>query len=402
MTKESISISSTLVNLLLAILKLGVGFLIKSAALVADGIHSGLDIVSSAVTFFGIKAAKKPADIKHPYGHYRWETITGLAVTGLLLISALWIIYEGVIGILKQETLQIGLLAIFVIIVSIVANEIMARLKFFVGKKTNSLALIADAQHSRADAISSIGVLIGLILARFFLWADGITAILIGCYIIFQTWLIFKEVIDNLLDIANPEVEKQIREICQQQEIELLDLKTRQIGPQNFAELKIGLARDWKMRKVEEVTHNLENLLRQKIFSLSFVVIQVETHDLKRGYIKSKIGQIQCFKEESPKVTLKKLGQRTIIPLNKDDKVSVTFGASKYLVIDKKNNQIVQKKIVTNPYFVIGRGHGTRFVREMEVDEIIITEIGQPAKESLENLGIRIKKMTEEKINNLL
>ena len=116
MTKESISLTSTLINLLLALLKLGAGFLINSAALIADGIHSGLDIISSAVTFLGIKAAKKPADIKHPYGHYRWETITGLVVTGLLLISALWIIYEGVISISKQETLHIGLLAISAIL----------------------------------------------------------------------------------------------------------------------------------------------------------------------------------------------------------------------------------------------------------------------------------------------
>jgi len=128
MTKESISLTSTLVNLLLALLKLGAGLLIKSAALIADGIHSGLDIISSAVTFFGIKAAKKPADIKHPYGHYRWETITGLVVTGLLLVSVLWIIYEGVVNISKQETLHIGLLAIFEIIFAIGLGGIAYRL----------------------------------------------------------------------------------------------------------------------------------------------------------------------------------------------------------------------------------------------------------------------------------
>lgn len=402
MTKESVSIISTLVNLFLALLKLVVGLLSRSAALIADGIHSGLDIISSGITYLGIKAAKKPADIEHPYGHYRWETITGLVITGLLLVSAIWIIYEGIASILEPKILSIGLLAIFVTIISIIINGLIARLKFIIGKKTDNLALIADAQHSQADAISSIGVLVGLILTRFFVWADGITAILVGLYIVFETWLLFREVTDNLLDIANPEVEKQIRDICQQQEIELLELRTRKIGPQNFAELKIGLAKDWKMQKVEEIIRNLENLLRQKIASLSFVVIQAETHDLKRGYIKSSIGQIQHFKEQLPKINFKKIGRRAIIPLDKDNKISPTFGAYKYLVIDQKDNQIMQKKTIVNPYFVIGRGHGVRFAREIGADEIITTEIGQSAKGSFENLGISIKILPEEKIYKLL
>jgi cation diffusion facilitator family transporter len=222
----------------LACLKLLVGFSIKSAALIADGIHSGMDIISSAVTYIGIREAEKPADKEHPYGHYRSETIAGFVVIFLLFISAVWIIYEGIIGIIKNEPHTISGIALLVVIISIIANEAMARIKFKVGRREDSLALIADAEHSHADSLSSIAVLVGLSLIHWFPQADGITAILVGCYILYETIGLGKEVTDNLLDVSNPQVEEQIKKICLKEEIELLEMKTRKIGAKNFAELK--------------------------------------------------------------------------------------------------------------------------------------------------------------------
>ncbi len=403
MTQERVSLLSTVINFSLAVLKLVVGFIVNSAALIADGIHSGLDILSSLITFLGIKAAQKPADVKHPYGHLRYETLAGFMVTLLLLVSAVWIIYEGVTSILQGEVTRVGAIALGVVILSIIVNELMARLKFKIGEKTSSLALVADAEHSRADSLSSFAVLIGLFATRWFVWADGAAAILIGLYILYQTFFLGREIIDNLLDISNPEIEKKIKEICTGEEIELLGLRTRKIGPENFAEVKIGLARDWKMQKVEEVITNLEDLLKEKIPSLKFVVIQVVSHELKRGYIKSQTGQIRSFKELPKTISLKKLGVRSIIPLSESNELSPTFGAPYYLVVDEKDGNVVQKKKIKNPYFTIGRGHGVRFAREVEADKVLTLEIGEHAKESLKNLGVEIKTVSkEENLDHLL
>ena len=275
MTKEKISILSTIVNFILALLKLAVGFLVKSTALIADGIHSGLDIFSSLITFLGIKIAKKPADPKHPYGLFRAETIAGFIVVFVLLITSLGIIYEGIQSMIAKESHFFGSWAIIVVIISILTNELMARLKFKIGKQENSLALIADAEHSRADSFSSIAVLAGLFLTHWFNWADGVAAIVVGLYILYEIIGLGREIVDNLLDIANPEIEEKIKEICKQEEIELLEIKTRKLGAQNSVELKIGLNKEWRMQRVNEVTKNLENLLREKIENLKFVVIQV-------------------------------------------------------------------------------------------------------------------------------
>jgi cation diffusion facilitator family transporter len=202
---------------------------------------------------------------------------------------------------------------LLVVIISIIANEAMARIKFKVGRKEDSLALIADAEHSRADSLSSIAVLIGLSLVHWFPQADGVAAILVGCYILYETIRLSKEITDNLLDVSNPQVEEQIKKICLREEIELLEIRSRKIGSKNFAELKIGLNKEWKMERVSEVIRNLENVLLKKIDALNFITIQVISHNFKVGSVKSKSGQITRFKQSPQEVYLKKKGIRTII-----------------------------------------------------------------------------------------
>ena len=187
MNQEKVSILSTFVNFGLAASKLFFGLVIGSTALIADGIHSGIDIVSSFGTYLGIKIAKKPVDEKHPYGHYRAETLAGLFITILLAITGVWIIYESIgklFGEKQEAYFSIG--AIILVVVTIIINETMARVKFHYGRKYKSLSLVADAEHTRADVLSSFGVLISLSLVKYFSPIDGIVAFLIGGYILFD------------------------------------------------------------------------------------------------------------------------------------------------------------------------------------------------------------------------
>jgi len=391
MNKKSISIISILVNIILAFLKLTVGFSIKSAGLIADGIHSGTDILSSVVTYLGVKTAEKPADKEHPYGHYRSETIAGLVVVFLIFLSAVWIIYEGSLSIIKNESSQIGNVALLIVGISVVVNEVMARMKFKIGKREDSLAVIADGEHSRADSLSSIAVLIGLFATRFFPMADGVTAILVGLFIFYETWKLGKEVTDNLMDVSNPEIEKEIKEVCSIEEIEIKELKTRKIGAKNSAELRIGLNKEWKMKKVSEVIENLENILLQNISALDFITIQVVSHSLEKEKPMLEGGRSVCSQKPLPKIDFIKKGLRTIISYQNGN-FYYDFGASEYLVIDRdKQGKIVQRKIVKNPYFVTGKGYGTKFAKLMEADKIITTEIGAEARKKLQEMGVEVE-----------
>jgi len=397
MNQETVSIISTVVNVLLTIFKIIVGLLTNSVALIAEAVHSGLDVFSSLVTFLGIKAAKKPVDEKHPYGFYRAESLAGFIVAIMLGLSAIWIIYEGGSRFLKLEPVIFTFWAIGLMAVSCIVNEGMARLKFHYGKKHESLSLVADAEHSRADVISSFGVLIGLILIKYFIYADALIGLLIGLYILKQSFGLGKEITDSLLDVADKDLEKKIREICSLHKIEVSGIKTRKIGVAKFAELKIQLNPRLKVDEATTIAKNLEEGLLKKLSELKYIIISVESHEMKRGVITPLLGEKLSFRRGFEPIGPKKLGKRIIVPLEENE-ISNHFGVAEYLIIDQdKRGQTLLKEIIKNPYFEKGTGHGFKFTKAISADKVIARQIGPNAKRNLEAYNIELELIGPEK-----
>jgi len=371
-------------------------------ALIADGMHSGLDVFSSFVTFLGLNAAEKPVDEKHPYGHWKAESLAGFFVALLLAVSGIWILYEAFLGILKGKTIKLSIWAIGVVVISILITEILARLKFHYARKYHSLALTADAEHSRADALSSIGVLIGLGLAKYFSSADSIIALFIGGYIFYEAFQVGKEITDSLLDVANKDVEERIKKICSSHKIEISQLRTRKIGRTNFAEIKIKLPPKLKVEQVQQITDTLEQRLLKNIPELKQIVISIESYDMARTVILprlgKKIGEIEGFEQIGPK----KLGERIIIPFDQG-KIGSVFGAKEYLIVDKKDKNILLKEVINNPYFEKDSPHGTRFAKTIRADKVLTKQIGPNARQNLENFGIEVEIIpAQENIEHIL
>jgi len=397
MDQEKISLISTGVNCGLGAAKLAVGVLINSIALIADGIHSTLDIFSSFVTFLGIKISKKPVNEKHPYGFYRAESLAGLLVTALLFLSGMWIVWEGIERFSKGNPVIFSFWAIILILTSIFLNEIMARLKFHYGRKFKSLALVADAEHSRADALSSVGVLAGFLLIKYYPFADAVLAILIGLYIAWESFKIGKEVTDSLLDVSNKEIEERIRKICSAHKIDISEMKTRKIGGASFAELKIKIDPTLTVEEANKITKILEERLLKNIAELKYIVISIQPHEIERETILSQFGPKICVTEGFEKLGPKKLGKRVVIPLEEKE-ISNTFGAKKYLIFDLgKNGKILQKEILKNPYFEKNSPHGARFIKAVSGDKILTKNIGPNAKENLESSGVEVEIIPENK-----
>jgi len=406
MTTQTVSLISTFLNASLGVLKVIFGIFSNSIALIADGVHSSLDVISSFVTFLGLRTAKKPVDEKHPYGYFRAESLAGFFVTFLLAITGIWIIAEAIKRFLGENPAVFSLRAIFVIIICIVLQEIMARLKFLYGRKFQSIALIADAKHSRADVLSSIGVLIGLFLIKYFNLADAIVALGIGGYILFETVLIGKEITDSLLDVANKETEERVRKICASHKIEIADLKTRKIGAYNFAELKIKLPSKLKVEEVGEITKNLEEKLLKNVPELKYVVISIEPYDMKRSVVIGMLGRKFCEEEGFEKIGPEKIGERVIVPV-KENRINERFGSREYLLLDIKDQKVQRKEILKNPYFEEGAPKGTRFAKAVRADKVFTVQIGPNAEQSLKNVGIEIhlikpNQTLEELINFLI
>jgi len=283
--KEKISFIGVLVNLFLSIGKITIGTLSKSSSVLADGVHSGVDVFSSLINLFGIKAAQKPVDEKHPYGHYKIEVLTGLVITIIVLLTGVWIIYEAYQSFISPEQIVLSYFAFGVMIFSAVVNEIMARLKIRYGKEENSISLISDGVHSRVDVYTSVAILVGLIITPYWMYADSLFALLVGLYIIKESLSLGRDAIDSLLDVsAGKEIEEEIRSITEQNKVELSGLKTQKKGSVITANIEINLPENLNVKEATKISNNLKKELIERIENLQYVAIQIESHDFTDSY----------------------------------------------------------------------------------------------------------------------
>jgi len=290
--KEKVAIISMLANVILAGGKIAVGVFSGSAAVLAEGVHSFMDVFSSAVSYIGIKISAKPEDQKHPYGHYKFEVLGGTIITIILLATGAGIIYEAYQSFLDPEKIKISYLVFGIMLFSAVVNEIMARLKIHYGKKENSISLLSDGFHSRVDVYASLVVLAGLFLTKYWIYADSLLAFLIGAYIIKKSFSLGKEAIDSLLDVsAGEEIEEKIKTIAKAQNIEISSLKTQKKGLAITADLEIKLPSNLRVEEATKISNSLREKLIKEIEGLQYVVIQITSHEMETGFYKPEFGR---------------------------------------------------------------------------------------------------------------
>jgi len=290
--KEKIALISILANVILAGGKIVVGFISHSVAILAEGVHSLTDVFSSAIGYVGIKISKKPADQRHPYGHYKFEVLAGFLITLILFGTGAGIIYGAYQKFLTPSLIRMPVLAFSVMIFSALVNEIMSRLKIHFGKKENSIALLSDGFHSRIDVFSSLAVFGGLILTKYWIFSDPLLAILIGIYIIRESFSLGKEAVDSLLDVsAGSEIEEKIKEIGKSQNIKIDNLKTQKKGSVITANLEINLPSNLKVEEATKISESLRENLMKEIENLSYVAIQIKSHEMETGFYRPAFGR---------------------------------------------------------------------------------------------------------------
>ena len=208
-----------------------VGIRSHSLALQADAWHTISDTLSSLVVLLGVYIARRPADREHPFGHGRYELLTTLLVGAMLAWVAGTFMYKGVELLLRQEAAQFGTAAIVVTVVSIVVKEAMARITFWVARRSANTALKADGWHHRSDSLSSVVVLCGIFFGYWFWWVDGFLSIVVALMIGYVAWKTIKRASSTLVGEAPSE---QL-----QQEIEIVVRKC--IPQQNLAPHELTL-----------------------------------------------------------------------------------------------------------------------------------------------------------------
>jgi cation diffusion facilitator family transporter len=270
------------VNIVLAIVKIVTGVVGNSYALIADGIESTSDIVSSLVVLTGLKISSLPPDDDHPYGHGKAESIAGMVVALALLAAAVFIAAQSLREIITPHHAP-AWYTLLVLALVIGTKETLYRFVFKVGDELTSTAVKGDAWHHRSDAITSaaafVGISIALIGGKGYESADDWAALLACAVIVFNGYRIFRAALGEIMDAAVPNpIQKEIRELSLSVPgvVRIEKCRTRKSGLDLFVEIHVEVDGDLTVRRGHEIAHEVSNHLKSSSLSVQDVVVHVE------------------------------------------------------------------------------------------------------------------------------
>jgi cation diffusion facilitator family transporter len=212
--KTRVALLSVGSNTALILLKVTVGVLIGSVAVISEAIHSGVDLLAALIALFAVRKSSVAADERHPYGHGKFENISGTIEALLIFAAAVWIIYEAVRRLLDPQEIDLPGWGVAVMGVSALVNVFVSRRLFKVGRATDSVALQADGWHLRTDVYTSVGVMVGLLVIWVggylwpgvdLQWIDSVVAIAVALLISKAAFDLTRESARDLLDVSLPQ-----------------------------------------------------------------------------------------------------------------------------------------------------------------------------------------------------
>jgi cation diffusion facilitator family transporter len=267
-------------TLILVPVKLIVGFLTGSLSLVADGVHSVTDMITDFAVLLGLYFGSQKPDREHPYGHGKLETLAAAGIALGLLAVGLGMIYYAAHDIAKGTVKQPKNLVLVAAGLAIVIKEIIYRVTKAVAIKYHCPAALANAWHDRADALSSVAVVIGVIAQKFgFNYGDQVAAIAVGIMVSLIATGIFKDCLAELTEQAVDQATlDQIKDVINSdtQVHQWHHLRTRAAGREIFLDLHILVDPNLNILAAHDISERLETALHQQLARPANIIIHVE------------------------------------------------------------------------------------------------------------------------------
>jgi cation diffusion facilitator family transporter len=271
--KRSVAGNSVLAALVITSLKIVVGIATASLGILSEAAHSGLDLIAALVTFFSVRVSDKPADADHQYGHGKFENFSAFIETGLLLLTCVGIVYEAIKRMFFHHVeIEPTAPAFIVMFLSIVIDYWRSHALGRIATKYDSQALEADALHFATDIWSSSVVIVGLALVSIgrhyrIAWlrlADPVAALFVAGVVISVSWRLARRTIDALLDAAPAGVRSQIFDRIRTVDgvLEVEGVRFRKAGNRFFADVSVGLERNFTFQRSEQVSAAVTSRVR--------------------------------------------------------------------------------------------------------------------------------------------
>ncbi len=269
-----------IINIILAGIKLFAGALGNSSAMLADGIHTLSDVLTTLVVMLGLKVSSKEADEGHPYGHEKYESVFAKILSIILLLTGIYIGYEAIKILISGEIRTPKTIAVIAALLSILVKELMFWYTMKVAKKIKSISMEADAWHHRSDSFSSIGTLVGILGAKFgFLALDPIAGIVVSIFIIKVGVDLYlksvKELVDESADIDTVN-RIEAKTISTEGVKGIKNLKTRIFGNKIYVDLEIYVEAHISVREGHEIAENVHDILENEIDDIKHCMVHME------------------------------------------------------------------------------------------------------------------------------
>ncbi len=242
-----------------------------------------MDLIAAVIAFFAVRVSDTPPDSRHPYGHGKVENISGVIEGLLILVAAIWIIIEAIKklmgGPMELESIWLGAVVMFI---SAVVNTVVSRRLYKVARKTNSVALEADALHLKTDVYTSLGVAVGLglIMLTGIKLFDPIVAILVALFIIKESYELLRRAFSPLLDTSWGDKEvKDLESRLNKMDVNYHDLRTRIAGNYRFIDIHVEIPENESVGNAHSYCDKIEDELKG-IYKNLTVTIHVEPFQL--------------------------------------------------------------------------------------------------------------------------
>jgi cation diffusion facilitator family transporter len=284
--QEKIAIAKLSVtsNSSLVLLKLFAGLMMGSVAVLSEAIHSGIDLIAAVIARYSVKKSAEPADLEHRYGHGKYENLSGMIEGALIFVAAAWIIYEAFKKFFHPQPVEAAFAGMLIMGYSVVLNILVSRKLTEVAKRTDSLALEADAYHLKTDVWTSAGVFLGLTLIQItgLEWLDPGVAMVVAAFIIHAAYDITRRSAEGLVDKSLPDAEiKLIERIIKDHQTEVLNfhkLRARKMGSERQIDLHMVVPRNLSIKEGHDLVDHLEHDIKKDL-PRSIIVVHIEPCD---------------------------------------------------------------------------------------------------------------------------
>jgi cation diffusion facilitator family transporter len=281
-TKSGAAALSIGSNATLIAIKLAAGAITGSIAIVTEAVHSLIDLVASVIAFVSVRKADEPADAEHPYGHEKVENLAATIEGLLILVGAGIIVYEATHRLVAGSSVESLGVGIAVMGVSVIANLAVSGVLARQAREHQSAALAGDSAHLRADALTSLGVLGGLVVVQVtgIVAFDSITALVVAAAIVVAGLRIIRRSSGVLVDEALPDsemdrIEKTIAAARTPEVAGYHKLRARRAGARRYVDLHVQFRGGTSLERAHELAHEMRDAIEAAL-PRSEVLIHVE------------------------------------------------------------------------------------------------------------------------------